>query len=188
MSLFTQCFSFLAIKPKVWIGDDSLYARASLAVRIASLGAYDRCVIADKRERIISIYTKGFWSWQPTEKIPFDRVDEIDRSFSRWTTRRAPYRNTNTSWSRNDQMEFFKVSLFLRNPQENVNLFWFWGEGSVETGATGVLLGNDDVIDFAGDQRATSERYAKLLAAFTRTRVHDFPPQGALETLDRYAH
>jgi hypothetical protein len=183
VSLFTQCFSFLAIKPKVWIEGDRLYARASLAGRFASLGAYDRCVIADRRERVVSIHTKGLWSWQPVEKIPFDRVDEIDRSFKRWTTNRGPYYNPGRRG--NDQLEFLQISLFLRNPQEHVNLFWFWGEGSVANGATGVLLGNDDVFDFAGDQRAASERYAKLLAAFIGARIHNFPAQGMLETIDR---
>src|SRR5262245_56773417 len=99
MSLITQCFSFLAIKPKVWIEDDRLCARASLVVRIALLGGYDRYVIAYKRQRTVSIHTKSWWSWQPAETIPFERVNEIDRSFSRWTTRRDPYRNTNTSSS-----------------------------------------------------------------------------------------
>jgi hypothetical protein len=83
-------------------------------------------------------------------------------------------------------LEFLKVSLFLRDPQENLDLFWFWGEGAVKSGATGVLLGNDDVVDFSGDQRATSERYAKLLSAFINTRVHDFPAQGLMETIDQY--
>jgi hypothetical protein len=188
MSLITQCFSFLAIKPRVWIDGYRLCARASRVTRIASLGAYDRCVVADRRERLISIHKKDCWSWQPAVKIPFDRVVEIDRSFDRWSTKRCPDHYTYTRWSRTDQLEFFKVSLFLRNPQENVDLFWFWGEGSVKTGATGVLLCNDDVFDFAGDQRATSERYAKLLAAFAQTRVHDFPPQGFPKTVDTYAH
>src|SRR5262245_37160172 len=188
MSLFTQCFSFLAIKPKVWIDGDRLHARASSVTRLLSFGAYDRCVVADRRERLISIHTKNGWSSQRAEKIPFDRVVEIDRSLDRWTTKRCPDRYRSIRRRRTDQLEFFKVSLFLRNPQENVDLFWFWGEGSVETGADGVLLCNDDVIDFAGDQRATSERYAKLLAAFTDSRVHDFPPQGLVATLDTYAY
>ena len=183
MSVFTHSFSFLAIKPKVWIEGDCLYARASFAGRFVSLGAYDRCVIADRRERVVSIHTKGLWSWRPVEKIPFDRVDEIDRSFKRWTTNRGPFCPPRRR--ANDQLEFLQVSLFLRNPQEHVNLFWFWGEGSVANGATGVLLANDDVFDFAGDQRAASEGYAKLLAAFIGARIHNFGPQGVLETIDR---
>jgi hypothetical protein len=186
MSLITQCFSFLAVKPKVWLAHDTLCARASLATRLASLGAYDRWVIVERGKRDISIRSKSWWTWQPTETVPFERVVEIDYSFNRWTRGRHPYgRNQGWHTTGTDQLEFFKVSLFLRDPQENVDLFWFWGEGSVETGATGVLLGNDDVVDFSGDQRATSKEYAQLLGAFTGARIHAFAPQGMLETLNR---
>jgi len=191
MSLRTQCFSFLAIKPRVWVEGGKLFARASLAVRISSLGAYDRCVIADKGQRVVSVYEKTWWTRRPEVRIPFERVDEIDRSLHRWTTTWAEHGGSytpHTRWNRNDQVEFFKVSLFLRDPHENVDLFWFWGEGAIETGVAGVLLGSDDVVDFAGDQRATSEQYAKLLSTFTGARVHDFPVQGTVEILDRYAH
>jgi hypothetical protein len=185
MSLITQCFSFLAIKPKVWIENDKLCARTSLAARVASLGAYDRCVIVDKRERMISVKTKAWWNWQPEEQIGFERVDEIDRSFRRWSRFSYVDRGTIGRPWRTDQVEFFTISLFLRDPQENVDLFLFWGEGAVETGVTGVLLLNDSLVDLCGDQRTTSLNYATLLAAFTGARVHQFPPQGLLNTLDR---
>src|SRR6185436_8109172 len=74
MSLRTQCFGFLAIKPRVWIEGDKLFARASLPVRISSFGAYDRCVIADKRERIVSICEKTWWAQRSEVRIPFERV------------------------------------------------------------------------------------------------------------------
>jgi hypothetical protein len=182
MSLFTWSCGLLAVKPKVWTEPDKLFARASLALRVASFGAYDRCVIAERREQTISIYQKNWWVGAAVISIPFNRVVEIDRSFDRWTTQRHP--GAVGSWSRTDQLEFFKVSLCLRDPQENLDLFWFSGEGAVETGATGVLLSNDDVVDLSGDQRATSGSYARQLAGFTRTRVHDFPPQGVMESMD----
>jgi hypothetical protein len=187
MSLLTQCFGFLAVKPRVWVADDTLRARTSLATRIASLGAYDRWVTADKGGRLISIRTRSWWTWQPEEFISFDRVVEVDCSFNRLTRGRYPYGRAHGWRMRGtDQLEFFKVSLFLRDPQENVDLFWFWGEGAVETGATGVLINNDDVVDFSGDQRAASAQYAALLQAFIGARVHEFKPQGLLETLDRF--
>src|SRR5688572_21089111 len=108
MSLFTWSCGLFAVKPSVWTERDKLYARASIALRTASLGAYDRCVVADKQAKVISIYHKEWWTWRPEVTIPFARVVEIDRSFHRWTTKRVPDAYDARGWSRTDQVEFFK--------------------------------------------------------------------------------
>ena len=51
------------------------------------------------------------------------------------------------------------------------------GEGAVESGWTGVIFTKDDLVDFAGKQKASSLEYAQLLHRFTGARIHNFAPK-----------
>ena len=68
-----------------------------------------------------------------------------------------------------DEMDEFIVSLELYS-RDIVKIFSFIGEGAVNTGITGVLLG-DDLVDSRGDQEERSRTYVELLTAFTGKRL-----------------
>ncbi len=161
MSLFTRSFSFLAVKPKVWVEGNHLMARTSLFLRLLSLFSYSKTVLVDRAGKVVLIFTKKLWLINRTKHIRFDRIMRIDYSFGSFTT----------SWSfvsgKQDQVEKFTVSLVLQGRREKVKLFSFSGEGSAATGWSGVLFGGDDIVDYAGDQEAASRRYVRLLKQFT---------------------
>ena len=64
-----------------------------------------------------------------------------------------------------DRYEEFSI-LRLQDPYEYYWLISFGGEGVVLTGWSGVLLGNDSLIDEQGDQEITFQNYYTLLKKF----------------------
>ncbi len=161
MSIYTITSRFHALKPKVWLEESRLMARSSLLVQLLSIFSYCKVVCVDRLYRTVTIHTRFFWLVSRTRVIPFNRIKRIDYSFS----------SIPTSWSiwvgTEDDIEWFSVSLELAETLETVRLFSFLGEGAVETGWTGVLLSDDSIIDFMGDQEVTSRNYIDLLKVFT---------------------
>lgn len=161
MSLLRASFSFLAIKPKVLLAGDWLITRSSFIMRLLSLFSCFKCVIVDKRKKNISISEKYFWVFSKSRCIPFEQIKRINYSFS----------SVPTSWNlfvgTTDRMEWFTVSLILCDTYEEVRLWTFFGEGAVATGWKGILLGEDEILDLSGDQKASSLNYIKLLQSFT---------------------
>jgi len=160
MSLMTVTSGFLAIKPRVWVEGELLKARTSFLGRLFCLFAASRYLIVDRRRRKIGFERRTFWFLVNRCAIPFERVHYIDLDFS----------SCGTSWGsgfggveRTDQVERFNVSLVLRDPEEEVRLFSFVGEGSCETGLAGVLLRGDSFIDHAGDQAEAAHEFLDLL-------------------------
>jgi len=161
MSLFTQTSSLLSLKPRVWVEGGNLMARTGWLVRFLSLFSYSKLVAVDKSTQYVTITTKRLWGFTSSKVIPFGRIERIDYSFG----------SMMTDWSlfqgETDRLESFTISLMLDDPHEKVKLFSFMGEGSVSTGWSGVLFGGDDVVDYQGDQEASSRDYAEALKAFT---------------------
>jgi len=81
-------------------------------------------------------------------------------------------------------------SLVLNDDDEtHVHLFTFSGEGAVETGGWGVLMG-DDWLDAAGDQDTASRNYIDLLCAATGKKLNkpwDYADRSANESPHRCA-
>ncbi|MGE0385527.1 MAG: hypothetical protein AB7Q97_12410, partial [Gammaproteobacteria bacterium] len=76
-----------------------------------------------------------------------------------------------TAWSMfvgtTDEWEWFSVWLTLDKPHERVALFSFAGDGAVQTGWQGTLLGGDDFIDTRGDQELQARGFVDALIALT---------------------
>jgi uncharacterized membrane protein len=62
MSLWTSTSGFLAIKPKVKVMGDVLYARTSLVIQFLTLFSYAKQVRIDRAKRGIEITKRWFWT------------------------------------------------------------------------------------------------------------------------------
>ena len=170
MSLRTISVSCLSIKPRIDVSEDYLHARTPFLVEALSLFSYRREVRVDRLKRIVKIQTVKFWIFDRVREIPFENVDYIDTGFD----------SMGTEWGvmgKTDQVERYRVSLALKEPKEGVPLFSFIGEGSVETGWAGVLLGGDGVFDLAGDQDQTFRNSLGLLKHFLGVPIGKPAPQ-----------
>lgn len=160
MSVATYTSSFLAFTPRVWTEGKRLCSRSCLAIQFLTLFSFARRVEVDRARRTVTIWKRTFWFVTSSRTVPFDRIHHIDYHYGSQTT----------SWSlwvgKQDEVEWFTVSLILDN-REKVKLWTFFGEGSVHTGMTGVLLGDDDWLDGRGDQEEASRRYLSALKRFT---------------------
>ena len=161
MSLFTLTSGLLSIKPKVWEENGTLCARTSLLVQILSLGSYAKHVRIDPKTRTIQINTRRLWSWPSQRRIPFDNVAWINYNIGSFGTGWSFW--TNDGFGRTDEVERYRVGLALKNPPKNIRLFSFVGEGSVETGWTGVLWGDDSAVDVRGNQDQAAGDFVSIL-------------------------
>ncbi|MBU1193041.1 MAG: hypothetical protein KKA36_09465 [Gammaproteobacteria bacterium] len=109
---------------------------------------------------MISLTVTRWWLFQKSTELSFDRVKGVLYG----------YQDFGTSWSinlfwvgRTDSVEMFVVGLALTDPEERLPLFTFFGEGSTETGWSGVILGGDSVVDFRGTQDHDSRGFVGLV-------------------------
>lgn len=161
MSLLSPIFSFLSIKPTCSSDETYLLASTGRLHRALSLFSYDRRLLIDKESRMIRLNVRKWWLFQRITELSFDRVKGIIYG----------YQDFGTSWSvnlfwigRTDSVEMFYVTLALVNPEEKLPLFTFFGEGSTETGLSGVILGGDDIVDFRGAQEHDSRGFVGLVS------------------------
>ena len=181
MSLLTLTSGILAVKPKVSVQGDIIYARTSLIVQFLSLFSYSKHVRVDCSTRTIQISKRWLWIISSLKIIPFDRVSYILYDI----------RSFGTSWSfwtdeglgRTDEIERYKVGLALKDPPKNLWLFAFTGEGAVETGWVGTVFGEDDAIDYRGDQDDASYDFMRLLRDALGVPVNG-PPREELQQDD----
>ncbi|NUM35347.1 MAG: hypothetical protein HUU50_12425 [Candidatus Brocadiae bacterium] len=162
MSLHSISCSFLSVTPKIWIENDELYGRTSFIGQMFTLFSYCRYLHIIPRQKIIEIENRKSWICQGIQTIPFSDVSHIDYDFSSVGTSWGY--DGSSFWGRQDQLEAYTVSLILKN-QEKVPLFSFNGEGSVETGTVGVILGKDSIFDFEGNQGKKSREFCNALSS-----------------------
>lgn len=162
MSVFGRTEGWLAVKPKVVVEGEILVSRTSMLLQFLSLFSYRKIVKVYRDKQSVVIEIKRFWVTRHGMKIiPFDRINKILYEYDDMITSWSPW------YGATDQVECFTISLDLTRPAEKVRLFSFFGEGAVSTGMGGVILGDDDMFDYQGDQEATSRVYVKLLKVFT---------------------
>ena len=150
MSLVQIKTRLAAINPRVWTDGARLMARTALVLRLCCLFAYDRRVCVDTAARRITIERVLLWLLPWRTEIPFDRVEYITYRFGRLVTGWDLWVGTT------DQVETFRVGLALQDPRGAVTLLRFRGLGSVMTGWSGVLLGDDSVVDCRGTQEESA--------------------------------
>lgn len=158
MSLYTKTGQSW-VRPRVWLKDDILYANTAILVQILGLFSYCRRVKVYRKGRFIKIETRWLWFLTAQKLIPFSRIRRIETEFD--TT---PIAVGSMGWT--DRYEEFSIFLRLQDPYEYYWLISFGGEGVVLTGWSGVLLGNDSLIDEQGDQEITFQNYYTLLKKF----------------------
>lgn len=160
MSLYTVTSKLLAIKPRVWIGGDALYARTALFLQALSLFSCARHICVDRRQHLVKIETRWLWFIHQRRIVHFKQVSHID----------LDYGSVPTAWNwwygRTDEVEKFTVSVVLKNTQEKLSLCSFMGDASIHTGWGGVLFGGDTVVDWQGDQEDAFQRFVSLLPQF----------------------
>jgi len=159
----------LAIKPRVWIKDAVLHARTNLFIQFLSFGSFCKRVEADPDQHVVRIDTRYLWLFHSRRDVAFDDISHIAYEFSAIGTE---WGGMLTQFQRQDQVERYKVSLILNDGRDTpVYLFSFMGEGAVETGTWGVLMG-DDWLDAAGDQDIASRDYVEYLCAATGKKLN----------------
>ena len=165
MSIKTVTSGLFAIKPSVRVEGDTLIARSGLIASALLLFFYGKKVIVDRTAREVVLETRIFWFVVLVRKVGFDRIGGIGYRVrtmtSRWSLWSGP----------TDELEFLSVSLELLEPRETWLLFRFMGQGAVETGLSGVLMGGDDLIDFRGDQATAAVAYVRALETFTGKKM-----------------
>jgi len=156
LSLVVARSNLLSLSPKTRKIGRRLTSRTNFLLRLLTLLSYDRVVTIDGARGEVVIDTTWLWFFKRQKKIPFTRIAAVLYNL----------RTFGTDWGFftgfTDQYETYAVGLNLQSPHEDVELAAFRGEGSVSTGTTGVLLG-DDIVDFSGDQEDTSRGFVEQL-------------------------
>lgn len=126
-----------------------------------------RKVECDQSKREIRIKSRKWWFIIKSSSIPFSTIEYIDRDKYEMP---SSFGFAPGGYGYHDTFEFINVCAVTNERHEMVPLFQFWGDGSENTGWTGVIFG-DDVIDFHGDQENAAINFAQLIAKATGTRV-----------------
>ena len=90
-----------------------------------------------------------------------DEIAYIDYGFSAIET---DWGWTGRGFGAHDQLESYSISLVTYSGNKHF-ICAFRGEGSVCTGWTGILLGDDSVMDFSGTQDGESRQLANYIAS-----------------------
>lgn len=156
MSVFQVKSGLLTLGPRVWHRGGRLYVRTSRLLRLLSLWSHSRTVVVDPKMRRVEIHSRDLWAWTRHRLIPFARIDHLDYRYGSLPTSFSMFHGTT------DRVEKFTIEVVLENG-EQVHLASFRGEGAAMTGMSGVLLGGDAMIDYAGNQEAASRDLVELL-------------------------
>lgn len=171
MAVIRHTTSLLAIKPKVWIDGEKLYARSALLGQILRLGISSSFLIADRSGRSVTVKQRFFWVLGKTHVIPFARIEGIRYHYASFTSAfRAKHGEASG-------LESFSVKLVYRENDDRwsdrieLHLFSFFGEGTVEVQRTrGRHYGNYGV-DLDGNQAEESLKFVDLLCDYAGTRL-----------------
>lgn len=156
VSLYVLRSSLFDLSPRVWTEGDQLHARSSWLLQALCLFAIRSDVHVDGRRRTITLERKTFWFLRRLQLVRFARVRHVTYRFARVVT-------DCSGWiGATDQVESFAVGLALRDPDEELALLRFRGLGSIGTGVSGVLMG-DEIVDVEGAQGHSSALFVEGL-------------------------
>jgi hypothetical protein len=168
MSLVTSHLRFLTLRPAIYAEDNRLVIKTGFLARLLSLFLNFRKAEISPTEKTVSISHRMAYLFATSSVIDFADISHIDYGF------RAL--GTDWGWSgfgyfgRQDQVESFAISI-VTNDKTKHFLCAFRGEGAVCTGWTGMLLGDDDLVDFAGSQEDESRTFAKAIAKLVGVQI-----------------
>jgi hypothetical protein len=172
MSLITHACGLLGLKPVTRVTPDTFEARSSMMGVALTAFAYSKSMILNRHQQTIDFTVRYFWFFKKRRTIPFSRIHYINTKHTSWGT------SWGFMWERMDEIERYTISLVLHSPREEIDLFHFTGEGSVESGMAGVMLGGDSVIDWCGDQEERYQEFLQELKDQTGAPIGLPPPGG----------
>lgn len=167
MSLFSSASSFLTLRPKVTEEPPLLVIQTGTLATLLSLGLSHKRVEVDAQRREIRIRTRTAWLFTNEYTLGFEDLDHIDYAYKAY--------GTSWGWSfsgfgRQDEVEVFTLSVVDSDNGKHV-LCAFRGEGSVHTGWSGVLMGDDSAADFHGTQEGESRQLVNYLKGITELPI-----------------
>lgn len=160
MSLLSPIVSLLSIRPSWRYDGDYFFARTSTSLRLLTLFSYERRLLINRQAKMMRLSVTRWWFFRDITELSTEKVRGVLYG----------YEDFGTAWSvspfwmgRTDAVEIFSVGLALTGLEEKLPLFAFIGEGSTETGWTGVILGGDDIVDVRGPQTEDSRGFVDKL-------------------------
>jgi hypothetical protein len=167
MSLFTAQLSLLTLRPSIRESRDSVIIKTGFLTGLCTLFlSWRRVEILPSRRRVLLSSRKAYL-FTSHEVIEFTDVWYVDYSFGSLGT---DWGWTSAGFGRHDQVESFSISIVTKDDKRHV-VCAFRGEGSTCTGWTGVLLGDDEILDFSGTQEKESRKLAQYLAKLLGVRI-----------------
>lgn len=160
MSRFSLELSVLTSRPYILESRKSLVIKTGFLPAVLSLFMVLRRVEIVPSVRRIQISRRIGLFLVRSKTLAFDEVSHIDYAYGSMGT---SWGITSEGLGRHDQLESFSISIVTKR-EEKLFVCAFRGEGAVWTGWTGILLGNDNLMDFAGTQERESAKLAVYLS------------------------
>ena len=160
MSIHTSESQLLTFRPSIIETKNSIIIETSFLKKLISLFAYMHKIEIIPSLKKINVNSKFAWFFHSFIQLDFDDVCYIDYSYESWGT---SWGRTSSGIGAHDEVERFAVYLVTKN-EEKYFVCSFCGEGSVSTGWTGVLLGGDSIVDYAGTQGNESRQFVEYLS------------------------
>lgn len=166
MSLYFEELSSLTLRPVIIKTPYSVIIKTNLLQRLATLFIFNRYVEINERSRTLFLSERWFFVFRRTVRLGFHELSHLDYS----------YNSSGTSWGllwgpagpelgRYDSFEFYSIRAVAHDGRE-YTLCTFLGEGAECTGLSGVIMGRDGIIDFAGTQGEESRSLVSHLSLF----------------------
>jgi hypothetical protein len=156
----TSCFVLDLWLPRVLYGKSSITARTCILLQLASLFSASKRVVIDAESKTVTISSRRLWFLSESEIVSFNKIRYID--ISEITVGTNPgYTPDGVGW--HDQEENF-IPYLMTIEGKKVDLVSFYGEGAIQTGWWGIILG-DHIIDFKGRQEKRAREFIAKAAA-----------------------
>jgi len=159
MSIHTSYSRLLSMAPKVIVTDSEVSIRDNLLGRILRCFFSSRNVLVASPAKQVTIKERRWWLFTTTYVLDFSEIDYLDYDAAEYTTSIGfNFR----SFQSQDSLERFTVALVTKD-EGYYELCNYVGEGSVENGWYGVIMGGDNMLDLAGTQQQDSRNFVNLL-------------------------
>lgn len=167
MSLFTSTSNFLTLRPSIRETDDALVIKTGFLTALITLFLKRTRIEISLSKRTVSFTQRVAYFFSSCQEMSFADVGHIDYDYDSMGT---SWGWTSSIFGRQDQVESYSISLVTVTGSKHF-VCAFRGEGSVSTGWTGVLLGDDSLLDFEGSQQSESRKLAEYIAELLETRI-----------------
>ena len=160
MSIKSRLFS---ICPRIEKKGDRLVATTALRIRLLTLGMWQRQVVVDSQNEIVTIGSCWFWFFRKERRHTFPQITKILYSYDDW--------GFPTIWLHNS-LDLFTIALRLYDGREVV-LFRFFGDGEMEN--QGVFPDwfyvVDTTLEAVGAQESQCYLFAETVSAMTKASI-----------------